>query len=69
MCRVLGVSTSGYYEWRRRPPSRRAIDDEVLTVEIRLVHTESRQTYGYWRVTAELIDGQDIRSAGIGWHG
>jgi putative transposase len=60
-CRVLGVSTSGYYDWRHRPPSQRAIDDEVLTEEIRLVHEQSRQTYGYRRVTAELTDGREHR--------
>lgn len=58
MCRALGVSRSGYYSWRIRPPSLRAIDDEVLTEKIRMIHTKSRQTYGYRRVTAELTDGQ-----------
>ena len=58
MCRTLGVSTSGYYGWRTRPPSPRAMADEVLTEQIRLVHGQSRQTYGYRRVTAELVDGQ-----------
>ena len=38
MCRVLGVSTSGYYDWRTRPPSARALADELLVEEIRLVH-------------------------------
>ncbi len=56
MCRLLGVSTSGYYGWRTRPPSARAISDEVLTEKIRLVHDQSRQTYGYRRVTSELVD-------------
>jgi hypothetical protein len=31
---VLGVSTSGYYEWRARPPSRRALADATLAVQI-----------------------------------
>ena len=57
-CRVLGVSTSGYYDWRTRPPSSRALADEVLSEEIRLVHEQSRQTYGYRRVRAELSDGR-----------
>jgi putative transposase len=58
MCRVLGVSTSGYYDWRRRPPSPRAIADKVLTEQIRDVHAQSRQTYGYRRITGEMVDGQ-----------
>jgi hypothetical protein len=57
MCRVLGVSTSGYYDWRRRPPSARAIADEVLTEQIKHVHGQSREIYGYRRITAELVDG------------
>jgi hypothetical protein len=56
MCRVLGVSASGYYEWRRRPPSARAIADGVLAEEIKDVHGQSRQIYGYRRITAELLD-------------
>jgi len=59
MCRCLGVSTSGYYGWRTRPPSRRALDDELLIEKICLVHDQSRQTYGYRRITAELVDGHD----------
>jgi putative transposase len=60
MCRVLGVSTSGYYGWRQRPPSERALADEVLTEQIRLVHAQSRQTYGYRRIRAELVDGHGV---------
>jgi putative transposase len=58
MCRTLGVSTSGYYDWGTRPLSARALADEVLVEEIRLVHEQSRRTYGYRRVTAELVDGR-----------
>jgi putative transposase len=61
VCRVLGVSPSGFYDWRSRPPSPRSLDDEVLPEAIRLIHDESRQTYGYRRVTAELVDGRGRR--------
>jgi putative transposase len=56
MCRVLQVSPSGYYAWRDRAPSKRAIDNAVLTERIRAVHAESDATYGMPRVRAELID-------------
>jgi transposase InsO family protein len=53
MCAVLGVSRSGYYEWRDRPESRRATQDRQLLQSIRAVHLESREAYGAyktWRV-------------------
>lgn len=56
MCRVLGVSASGFYDWLERPPSRRAIDDTVLTERIVAVHAESRETYGRLRIRAELAE-------------
>lgn len=56
MCRVLGVSASGYYAWAMRAPSARAIDNAVLTERIRAVHAESDATYGMPRVRAELRD-------------
>jgi putative transposase len=56
MCRVLGVSTSGFYAWRVRPPSVRALADGDLTEVIREVHARSRETYGYRRIRAELVD-------------
>ena len=46
LCAALGVSRSGYYEWRRREPSRRALEDERLLGRIREVHHESRENYG-----------------------
>ena len=55
MCRLLGVSRSGYYAWRGRPPSRRARDDDALTERIAEIHERSRRTYGYPRVHAELL--------------
>ena len=54
MCRVLQVSTSGYYAWRNRSPSRRARENSMLTEKIRQIHDESRGTYGSPRVHAAL---------------
>ena len=54
MCRVLGVSPSGYYAWRKRPASARARADAVLLERIRAIHERSRGTYGIPRVLAEL---------------
>ena len=54
MCRLLGVSTSGYYAQLDRPRSKRAKADEDLGVRIRSIHERSRGTYGAPRVQAEL---------------
>jgi putative transposase len=54
MCRVLGVSPSGYWAWRTRPPSARARADVALRDRVVAIHTESRGTYGVPRVHAEL---------------
>ena len=57
MCRVLGVSPSGYYAWRQRAPSARSVSDAVLTDLIREAHTFSRESYGVPRMTVELNEG------------
>ena len=54
MCRVLGVSPSGYHAWRQRPPSRRSRSDSALTERIGKIHMHSRWTYGSPRIHAEL---------------
>ena len=55
LCRVLGVSTSGYYAWRTRAASHRAQVDAELSDRIRAIHARSRGTYGVPRVHAELV--------------
>jgi len=59
MCRLLGVSASGYWAWRRRAPSLRQRADAELTVTIREAHVASRGIYGAPRIHAEL------RAAGV----
>ena len=54
MCRVLAVSSSGYYASLTRPPSWHAVIDEVLMAHVRLIHEESGETYGAPRVHREL---------------
>lgn len=58
-CEVLGVSTSGFYDWRRRrdrPPTPREREQERLLAEIRTIHEDSNGAYGSPRVYAELAD-------------
>lgn len=54
LCRVLGVSRSGFYAWHRRPSSARATEDEALAGAIASAHRASRGTYGSPRVHAAL---------------
>ena len=54
MCRVLGVSASGYYARLTRPPAARARADAELSARIAAIHQGSRATYGAPRIHAEL---------------
>jgi putative transposase len=54
-CRVLGVSTSGYYRWLGHPVGKRDARREDLTEKIRVVHEASRRIYGSPKVRAELL--------------
>lgn len=58
---MLHVSVSGYYEWRERPPSKRAVADLALSAQIVEIHTMSRGTYGVPRVYLELHLGRGVR--------
>jgi len=59
MCRVLGVSPSGYYAWLKRPVSKRAQEDQRLLKVIRTSHAASDGTYG----SPRIVD--DVRDAGF----
>ena len=56
LCRMLKVSTSGFYAWQDRPPSQRSIDDAVLSERIRVIHAASDEIYGSPNIHAELRD-------------
>jgi putative transposase len=56
MCRLLGVSTSGYYAWLKRGPSERALEDASLTELISEIHAMSWGSYGAPMIHEELAD-------------
>jgi len=56
MCKVLNVSPSGYYAWRKRPVSAREMANRQLVEKIKAVHAESHETYGSPRIYHELKD-------------
>ena len=65
LCRVLGVSTSGFWAWRERPASAHRLEDEVLKQLIAAVHRGSRHTYGVPRSTrSSALVGCAARASG-----
>jgi hypothetical protein len=62
-CRVMELSTSGFYPWRSNPVSSRDYDDALLTNAIFDIHRSSRRSYGSPRVHAELRLGKRICSS------
>jgi hypothetical protein len=62
MCRLLGVSTAGFYHWRDRPLSSRSRTDIELTGLIHQIHASSYEgTYGAPRIHRELREGYGVR--------
>ncbi|MEU2264824.1 IS3 family transposase [Streptomyces sp. NPDC019645] len=57
---VLGVTESGYFSWRSRPPSARSVRHSWLTEVITAIHAASRGTYGYRRIHDELTSRYGI---------
>lgn len=56
MYRLLGVSASGYYAWRRRAPSLRAQQEPRLEAEIQAAHRRTRETCGPERLQKDLAE-------------
>jgi putative transposase len=54
MCKALGASRSGYYEWRARAASPRELKDQVLLSHIRRVHAKCHEAYGAKKTWIEL---------------
>jgi putative transposase len=61
MCRLLGVSTSGYYGWGKRGPSSRQLEDESILGLIFDIWENSRKTYGAPRIHFELAEDYGVR--------
>jgi len=53
-CELLGVSKSGYYDWERRAPCQRELEDVWITEKIKEIHRDNRGVYGAPRIHAEL---------------
>ena len=54
MCKVLSVSRSGYYHWLTRKSSKRSLENQNLTEQIKKIHLESKQRYGSPKITQVL---------------
>ncbi len=63
LCRVLGVSRSGYCQWRVRPPSKRALANQGLDAKVAAIHQASRRSYGRPRIVQSLRQQGDSVSA------
>lgn len=61
MCRILGVSQSGFFAWQERPACRRQQQDMVYLAHIRTAFALSNGTYGSPRMHRDLVDeGHEI---------
>jgi len=57
VCEWLGVSTSGFYDWRSRPQSEAAQRRELLKIKVKALFEANNEEYGYRRIHAALVRG------------
>lgn len=55
MCQVLGVSKSGYYEWKTRPLSDQEKRHQKLTIQVKRIFIRKKRRYGSPKITKELL--------------
>ena len=61
LCEILGVSSSGYYDWRNRKVGQRSRENQALVGQIKTIHSQVMETYGSPRMHAELTaQGQQV---------
>ena len=65
LCRVMKVSTSGYHDFKKRKPSKRALERETLLASIQKYFERSDSTYGSLRIWRDVLTCKDLRNAGI----
>jgi putative transposase len=54
MCRVLGVSKSGYYAWKESPESKRSLENKVIVEQIKIIFEKNKRRYGSPKITEKL---------------
>jgi len=60
MCEVLEVSSSGYYDWRGRPPNKLKVEDKLLIKKIEVIHEQLKGNYNARRIRDDLLDDSDV---------
>ena len=63
LCKVMQVSTSGFYDWRRREASERAKHRACIEASVKQVHEQSHGIYGSRKIAEELAEREDLASA------
>lgn len=67
LCKVLGVSASGYYDWFDRPPCRTARKNRQLVTKIQCFHKASNEIYGAPRIHRDLLEsGERVSRQRVG---
>lgn len=63
-CELLDVSSSGFYDWRKRPSSNRELKNGELKAKILNIFSDSKVTYGSPRIKASLAKEGEVVGKG-----